>query len=198
MLDNFGHIDDYYSLLKKEYEFLRNKYELTPLESFTFKSMRTRPTAFPQIRIAQLATLLHNSHGLFSKIINCEDVGKIRLMFHHNTSEYWQTHYTFGATSERKSKYLGDSSLDIILINTVAPILFIYGKSIDSDEHCERALRFLEMIKPERNSITKRFAKYKMPLENAGDSQAIIQLMREYCELRKCMFCRIGHQVLTK
>lgn len=198
MLDSFEYIDDYYSLLKKEYEFLRNKYELTPLDSFVFKKLRMRPTAFPQIRVAQLAALLHNSHGLFSKIINCEDVGRIRLMFHYNTSEYWQTHYTFGIASERKSKYLGDSSLDIILINTVAPLLFIYGKNIDSEEHCERALRFLEMIKPERNSITKRFAKYKMPLENAGNSQAIIQLMREYCELRKCMYCRIGHQMLTK
>jgi len=197
MLDDMKTDDDYFSLLSKEYSFLRNKYELNPLESYIFRSLRTRPTAFPQIRIAQLAALLHNSHGLFSKIINCEDLGRIRLMFHINASEYWQTHYTFGTASERKSKYLGDASLDIILINTVAPLLFIYGKSIDSEIHSERALRFLEMLKPEQNSITKRFARLKMPLNNAADSQAMIQLKREYCEMRKCLFCRIGHQLLT-
>lgn len=197
MLDEEAYIDDYYSLLKKEYEFLKNKYDLAPLESYTFRKLRSRPTAFPHIRIAQLAALLHHSHGLFAKIIGCEDIGRIRLLFHHNASEYWQTHYIFGGTSSRKSKYLGDASLDIILINTVAPILFIYGRSIDSEEHCERALQFLESIKPERNSITKRFAKYRMPLNNAADSQAMIQLMREYCELRKCLYCRIGHKMLA-
>lgn len=198
MLDNVKVQDDYFSLLKKEYEFLKNKYDLKPLDSYIFKSMRSRPTAFPQIRIAQLASLLHSSHGLFSKITACDDIGRIRLMFHVNASEYWQTHYAFGVTSERKSKYLGDSSLDILLINTVAPILFIYGKSIDNETLCERALKFLEMLKPEQNSITKLFAKLKMPLNSAADSQAMIQLKREYCELRKCLFCRIGHQLLVE
>ncbi len=198
MLDNVKVEDDYFSLLKKEYEFLKNKYDLKPLDSYIFKSMRSRPTAFPQIRIAQLASLLHSSHGLFSKITACDDIGRIRLMFHVNASEYWQTHYAFGVTSERKSKYLGDSSLDILLINTVAPILFIYGKSIDNEALCERALKFLEMLKPEQNSITKLFAKLKMPLNSAADSQAMIQLKREYCELRKCLFCRIGHQLLVE
>lgn len=197
MLDNLKVNDDYYSLLQKEYAFLKNKYELNPLESYVFKSLRTRPTAFPQIRIAQLAALLQSSHGLFSKITACDDVGRIRLMFHVNTSEYWQTHYAFGVSSERKTKYLGDASLDIILINTVAPILFIYGRTVDSEIHRERALHFLEILKPERNLITKRFEKLKMPLNNAADSQAMIQLKREYCELRKCLFCRVGHQLLT-
>lgn len=196
MLENMNVNDDYLSLLQKEYQFLRNKYELNPLESCIFKSMRSRPTAFPQIRIAQLASLLHSSHGLFSRIINCDDIGRIRLMFHVNASEYWQTHYTFGATSERKSKYLGDASLDIILINTVVPLLFIYGKQMDSELHCDRALRFLEMLRPEQNSITRRMAKLGLPLNNAADSQAMIQLKREYCEQKKCMFCRIGHQFM--
>lgn len=196
MLDNPDKIDDYYVLLEKEYSFLKNKYDLKPLESYVFKKLRTRPTAFPQIRIAQLAALLHSSQGLFSKIIACEDVGRIRLMFHINASEYWQTHYKFGTASGRKSKYLGDSSLDIVLINTVAPILFTYGKSIDSEDHCERAIRFLETIRPEQNSITKHFSKLRVPLNSAADSQAIIQLKREYCELHKCLFCRVGHRLL--
>ncbi|MDU1889212.1 MAG: DUF2851 family protein [Dysgonomonas sp.] len=196
MLDNTDIKDDYFALLQKEYSFLKNKYELKSLESYTFKMLRMRPTAFPQLRIAQLAALLHSSHGLFSKIISCEDVGRIRLMFHVNASEYWQTHYTFGERSEKKSKYLGDSSLDIVLINTVAPLLFLYGKSINSEEYCERAFKFLEEIKPEKNAITKRFEKLSIPLKNAADSQAMIQLKREYCEVRKCLFCRIGHRVL--
>lgn len=189
--------DKYYQLMQKEYNFLQNKYTLIPLDSFLFKKLRSRPNAFPQIRIAQLAALLYNSEGLFSKITTCEDLGQIRLMFHINASEYWQTHYAFGVESAKKSKYLGDSSLDVILINTVIPMLFSYGKKIGNDKFCERAVSFLESLKPERNSITRDFSRMKLPLKSAADSQAVIQLKKEYCELRKCLFCRIGHQLLV-
>ena len=197
MLTDCNKRDEYFDLLQKEYDFLCNKYTLQPLDTLLFKKLRTRPTSLPEIRVAQLAALLHSSQGLFSKIISCEDPGRIRLMFHINASEYWQTHYTFGMASEKKSKYLGDTSLDVILINTVAPILFAYGKKTDNEMLCERAIKFLETLAPEKNSITRDFSKMMVPLRNAADSQAIIQLKREYCELRKCLFCRVGHQFLT-
>lgn len=197
MLEIDKPLDDYHNLLCKEYEFLKGKYDLQPLEKHIFKNMRTRPTAFPQIRVAQLAALLHSSSTLFSKVTSCKDVGQIRLMFHVNASDYWQTHYSFGATSSKKSKYLGESSLDTILINTVAPILFAYGKYLGDEDMCERALHFLEIITAEKNSIIKYFAKLHVPILSAADSQAIIQLKREYCEKRKCLYCRIGHQLLA-
>ncbi|WP_101688426.1 DUF2851 family protein [Dysgonomonas massiliensis] len=198
LLDEVKQSDEYFSRLKQEYDFFKSKFTLRPLESSIFKTMRSRPSAFPQIRVAQLAALLHFTQGLFSKVINCEDMGRIRLMFHVNASEYWQTHYTFGQVSDKKSKYLGDASLDIILINTVAPILFAYGKSINDDTYCERAMRFLETIKAERNTITRQFAGYGIPMNTAFDSQATIQLKKEYCIPRKCFQCRIGHQLLKK
>lgn len=190
--------DDYSNKLQKEYLFLKNKYGLSPLESHLFMKLRVRPSGSPYIRIAQLAMLLHKTHGLFSKIIKCEDIGQIRLLFHENASEYWQTHYTFGEESPRKSKYLGDSSLDIILINTVIPILFAYGKNVGNEDLCDRALLFLERIKPESNFITRDFAAAKIISRNAYDSQALIQLRREYCEKRKCLYCRIGFRMLTE
>lgn len=196
MLDITDTPDDYYRKLQKEYEFLSNKYNLKPIDTLLFKSMRNRPSAFPQIRIAQLAKLLHNSQGLFSKIIACKDPGRIRLMFHINASEYWQTHYNFGTVSEKKSKYLGDSSLDVILINTIAPMLFAYGKKTNDESLCERAIDFLETLNPEKNSITRNFSNMNVMIRNAADSQGAIQLKREYCEQRKCLSCRVGHQFL--
>jgi hypothetical protein len=197
MLTECDKKDEYFNLLQKEYKFLSNKYTLKPLDAFLFKKLRMRPSSLPEIRVAQLAALLHSSQGLFSKIISCEDPGRIRLMFHVNASEYWQTHYSFGIVSDKKSKYLGDASLDVILINTVAPILFAYGKKIENEALCERAIKFLEILAPEKNSITRDFAKMMIPMRNAADSQAVIQMKREYCELKKCLFCRIGHQFLT-
>jgi len=190
--------DDYSRKLFQEYNFLKNKFSLTPLDNIIFNKMRIRPNASPFIRIAQLSKLIQHLQGLFSRIIAFEDLGKIRLMLHQNASEYWQTHYVFGEESLRKSKYLGDSSLDIILINTVVPLLFAYGKKTENEILCERALSFLEQIKPESNFITRNFAMAKVQSRNAYDSQALIQLRREYCDKRKCLFCRVGYKLLSE
>jgi hypothetical protein len=33
---------------------------------------------------------------------------------------------------------------------------------------------------------------------HAGDSQALIQLRKAYCDKKKCVFCRIGHKLLAQ
>lgn len=190
--------DNYFETIQKEYLFLKNKYDLSPLDKSIFKKLRIRPASSIYIRLAQLAQLIQNIQGLFSKIMTCTDIGQIRLLLHQETSVYWHTHYTFGEESPSKRKFIGDLSLDVLIINTVVPLLFSYGKKIDNQDLIDRAISFLENIKSESNSIIKQFANYGLNAENASQSQAIIQLKREYCEKRKCLFCRIGYQFLNE
>lgn len=190
--------DEYFRQLQQEYQFLRAKYNLSPLDSFLFKKLRVRPTGSPYLRIAQLARLCQAIPGLFSMILETEDVGKIRLHFHVNASEYWQTHYSFKDKSPPKGKYIGDSSLDVILINTVAPLLFAYGAKTASEGCQSKATAFLETLRPESNSIVKQFLLAGLRVRSAYDTQAFIQLKREYCDRRKCLFCRIGHRMLRE
>jgi hypothetical protein len=35
-----------------------------------------------------------------------------------------------------------------------------------------------------------------LPVQSAGDSQALIQLKKEYCDKRDCLRCRIGYEYL--
>lgn len=198
MLGDSDGNDDYLLNLKREYQFLRTKYNLKPLDSFLFKKLRVRPTGSPFLRIAQLAKLCQTIPGLFSMILETEDVGKIRLFFHVNASGYWQTHYSFKDQSPQKSKYLGDASLDVILINTVAPVLFAYGLKTGSESYINKATAFLETLRPESNSIVSQFVGAGLNVGSAYDSQALIQLKREYCEKRKCLFCRVGHRLLKE
>ncbi len=190
--------DNYYNELKKEYGFLKGKFNLTPLKPSFFCRLRIRPSGSPYIRIAQLAKLLHTRKNLFSKIRECCDIGQLRLLFHENASEYWQTHYAFGEESPKKSKYLGNSSLDVIIINTVSPILFAFGKKTGNEELCELSLYFLENIKTESNYIIRDFSSAGLKARNAYESQALIQLKKEYCDRRKCLFCRIGFKILSE
>ena len=197
LLEDDTILDDYYLELKKEYQFLRKKYTLKNLDGFLFKSLRVRPQGFPQVRIAQLAAVLQQSKRLFSYILSIEDISLLRRFFHINASEYWQTHYTFNKLSIKRTKFPGNSSINTILINTVVPILFAYGKKNDLEKYCERALEILEELKPETNSIVAEFKKQEINPLNAGDTQALIQLRKEYCNQRKCLYCKIGYQILS-
>lgn len=198
ILEDIGNPDEYTRKLQQEYAFLKNKYHLTPLNKHTFRNLRMRPASSPYIRIAQLATLLQNIQGLFGKVLKSKDLGQIRLLFHVNASEYWQTHYVFGEESPRKNKYIGDASLDVMIINTVVPLIFSYGKKVDDETYIDRAMLFLENLKPESNSIVRQFASYGVPADNAYYTQAIIQLKREYCERKKCLYCRVGFKLLSE
>jgi hypothetical protein len=189
--------DEYFLQLQKEYRFLRSKYSLRPLESYLFKRMRVRPRSFPEMRIAQLAALLQSSGRLFSGILEQEDTGGWMSLFRVSPSVYWHTHYFFGERSPESNGQLGSASRQILLINTVAPMLFAYGRETDTGSYCDKAVQLLESLNPERNTIVSDFRDAGVIARNASDTQALIQLRRAYCDPRKCLFCRIGHALLS-
>ena len=190
--------DEYYRLLQREYAFLRYKFGLNPLDESVFKQLRLRPRSFPQLKIAQLAALWYQCENLFSKILEANTPGEVKSFFRLQPSDYWQTHYQFGHPSQPSTKWLGDRARDILLINTVVPVFFAYGKHHKQTAYCDRASRLLESIQPERNHIVTAFQQGGIAVRNAGDTQALIQLKREYCEKRKCLYCRIGFRLLKR
>jgi hypothetical protein len=188
--------DSYFLSLCREYEFLRKKYHLEPIEGFLFKKLRTRPVNFPHIRIAQAAAVWINRDMLFSEVLEAEETERVRSFFKAPPSGYWMTHYHFGHASPLRKKTIGKNAADIILINTVVPMLFAYGKQKNQPDCCDKALRFLEELPPERNHLVTVFEKAGLSPANAGDTQALIQLRREYCDRKKCLYCRIGFRMI--
>ncbi|MDI9603714.1 MAG: DUF2851 family protein [Bacteroidota bacterium] len=189
--------DDYYLKLREEYRFLKAKYSLKSLKSTPFKRLRVRPRSFPELRIAQMASLLHSSGRLFSVILKEETYDGMLSHFQTEPSGYWKSHFAFGKASKDTPKRMGKGSIEGIVINTVAPILFAYGTSLSDVTYRERAINFLELTKPEKNATVKAFEKGGVTPRNGADSQALIQLAREYCDKRKCFYCRIGHTLLS-
>lgn len=190
--------DEYYLQLKKEYKYLSHLFELKPMDVSLWRFLRLRPTNFPHIRLAQLACLYHRSYGLLSQIMEAETLQKVRAILKGGTSEYWLTHYTFGGISPSRPKTLSDSSLDLLTINTVVTFLYAYGLHKGNEEHCTRASAFLEELKAEYNYITRMWDNCGLKAANAGDSQALIQLKKEYCDKKKCLYCRIGYEYLRR
>lgn len=190
--------DGYYLRLKKEYTYLQHKFGLIPMDASLWRFLRLRPANFPHIRIAQLACLYHRAYGLLSRIMETETLQGVRDILKGGTSEYWLTHYTFGGSSPSRPKTLSNTSLDLLIINTVVTFLYAYGLHKGNRVLCARAGSFLEELKAENNYITRMWEQCGMKASNTADSQALIQLKKEYCDKKKCLYCRIGYEYLKR
>lgn len=191
-------MDSYYNQLCTEYAFLSNKFQLTPMEKESWKLFRIRPQNFPYRRIAMLAQFIEGGFRMMNRILEAEGEKEMRALFKVELSGYWTKHYTFGKPNERATATLSRSSIDIILINTVAPLLYAYGELTGNYEMTDKAIKLLESLRAENNSIVSHFVAYGIDCPDALTSQALVQLKREYCDARKCIYCKIGHHLLSK
>jgi len=190
--------DEYVKKLTGDYLHFKNKYNLNPVRGFLWKFLRLRPVNFPTIRIAQFASLINKSTHLLSKIVESDNIVQIEKLFETATSEYWKTHYHFGKISKIKNKELGKESVKTIIINSVAPFLYLYGKNTGKEYLRESALAILCNLSVEKNSIVERWNALGIASNNSFDSQALIQMKKEYCDKKKCLQCNIGNIIITK
>ena len=189
--------DEYPKLLQREYRFLQKKYNLQPVPTPVL-FLRMRPGNFPTIRLAQLAMLIYQSSHLLSKILETEKLGDLRTLFGVTANDFWHYHYTFRQASAYKKKSVGADTINNLVINTLVPVLFSYGVYHKEDKYKNKALRWLEELPEENNSITAEFVKAGINNSSAYDSQALIELKNEYCNQKKCLDCAVGNSLLRE
>ena len=188
--------EDYPKLLQREYLFLKKKYDLQPVPS-PLMFMRMRPSNFPTVRLAQLAMLIHDTVHFFSKVKAAPSLKEIKDCLNVTANDYWHYHYVFDERSSFKTKNLGTQMIDNIFINTIIPVLFAYGHYQDEEDHKYKAIKWLEEIKAEKNTVTKGFESLGIENKSAFDSQALLQLKNEYCSKKRCLYCSIGNKLLN-
>ena len=189
--------DGYFARLRNEYLYLAHKFDMKPMNSSMWKFLRLRPQNFPHIRISQLANLYYEQRAGLSQLMDCTTVEELRKLLSSHVTPYWESHYTFGSVSPRNEKRLGRGSLNLLLINTAIPMLFAMGRHKQKEELCDRAFDLLEKLKPENNHIIRMWQQCGLEVQSAGDSQALIQLKREYCDRKDCLRCRFGYEYLS-
>ena len=190
--------DEYTRNLANEYSFQKTKYGLSPIAESMWKRSKMHPTNFPETRLAQFAALMQNFQILIDDILN----GRFNTKFFDNlkTSEYWETHFSLGEPSSKsKATGLGQQAIDTILINTVIPFSYIYGKTTNPNFDSEKIIDMLRTVKAEDNRETRAFAGiHRMENNNAFDSQAMLNLKKNYCDHKLCLNCNIGFQIMKK
>jgi hypothetical protein len=173
-----------YQRLQPIFKHLQKKYELQVLNADMWKFSRTRPANFPTERLLQFAALVYTSSHLFSKVLDCETAHDLKKLYDHKLD--------FGT----KKISMGEESVYLLLINSVLPFVFWFGKHQHKEELSERALLWYEQLPAEKNAITRQFTSLGLTAKNAADGQAYIQLKNEYCTSYKCLNCSIGYQSL--
>lgn len=188
--------EDYPLLLKREFTVMKSKFNLLVMPVERWRFMRMRPVSFANIRLAQLAQMIHRNGCLFSKIKESQNATEAKRLFNVKASEYWDTHYRFEVPSKPQPKHLGEGTAEVLIINAVAPLLFCYGKFHKDESYCEKALRFLEELAAEDNTIVRHFNAIGMNAHNAMQTQALLHLYNLYCKQKRCLECRIGNVLL--
>lgn len=188
--------DEYYRSLIREFRILSRKYSITPIHGWLWKFSRLRPVNFPTVRISQLAAMLSVAGGLFSRILEADNIRQMRELFEVTSSSYWNDHYIFGKKSKIIPKATGLQAAELLLVNAVIPVIFSYGLFSGKNEICGKALDFLEGLHPESNTLIEDWKKSGLEAASAFDSQALIHLRDEYCRKRRCLECRIGSNII--
>ena len=190
--------EGYFAKLRNEYLYLAHKFSMKPMDFKIWRFLRLRPQNFPHIRISQLANLYYQQKAGLSQLVACETIEQLKQVLSSQVTPYWETHYTFGSTSSKNEKHLSYGSLNLLMINTAIPMLFAYGRHTSKEVLCDRAFDFLEQLKAENNHIIRMWQQVGLPITTAGDSQALIQLKKEYCDKKDCLRCRFGYEYLKR
>ena len=189
--------DEYQKELRKEYDYLKHKFKLNHIPNNEFSFFRMRPTNFPTIRIAQLVALFHKHQNLFSKLIAIDNLEEFYELFTVVVNPFWQTHYNFESISKKSTKKVTTSFVDLLIINTIIPLKFLFQKSRGEVDE-EFFLVLLKKMKPEKNSIISKFSEIGVSSKNAFDTQALLELKNNYCAPKRCLECAIGNTILKR
>jgi hypothetical protein len=187
--------DEYYLDLQERWKFIKQKHQLKEVYISPIQFFKLRPDNFPTIRLAQLAHLYHVKHNLFSEIIQATSLEELYSNFKNTTSNYWKNHYNFDKESNSKIKKLSTSFIDLLIINTLIPIKFLYAKA-NGKENTEELIDLMSQIKPEKNAIIDKFSFFNVKSKSAFETQSLLQLKNEYCNHKKCLQCTIGLNLL--
>lgn len=188
---------EYIRRLKAEYVFIAHKYGLDRPQFLGWRMGRMRPQNFPHRRLAMLAQMISHGFTIGYDLLNVRSLEQARALFNIQLTGFWSHRYNFGPESTGTPVALSKSSIDTLVINVVAPILHAYGTATGHADMCEIASDILQELPAENNAIIRLYTAAGIPCTDAFTSQALIQLRRNYCEPRKCLYCRIGHRYLA-
>lgn len=193
-LKNIPKEEQYLSELTYQFRHYQHKWNISPLEPQWWKWKMGRPASFPTLKLTQLAELLRQNHSITQLVLN--EASFVKSVMNISLNEFWNDHYLLQRTSVTKEKGISLEFAQRLIINVTVPMMIAYGRYTDDFTWTEKALDILEKLPAEKNRITKVMQESGLYNAHALDSQALIHLKNEYCDLKKCLSCQIGNKII--
>ncbi|MBO5961672.1 MAG: DUF2851 family protein [Alistipes sp.] len=140
----------------------------------------------PVIRLLQLASVLSQHEHLLNDILSCRTRSDVEKLFCSSSVPRWAYRFLSednrtGAITRTKAQMLG--------INVVAQLQIFYSEYTMRSDLDSRGIELLEQLPAESNLFMNRWQKLGIKAENALESQALLQLTKEYCTHLRCDKC---------
>lgn len=190
--------DRYFDTLQSEYDYLKYKYNLVPIPLKVWNLLRLRPQNFPCVRLAQLSECIYRMPELIELLLHDTDVSLLRGISLFEPNDYWKSHLHFGRASPTRPRKIGQQAFNLLVVNVVVPVRLAHAAFMGDDTAREQALSLLESCDFENNSITRQYVEAGFPSGHALYSQAILELYKQYCSVKRCANCDIGCLILRR
>ncbi len=190
--------DAHFRRLRKQYHSFMKEYRLESLGRHLWRFFHLRPNNFPTIRLAQMAFLFAEFESFYGLMAGKAGARELSESFRLPASPYWDRHYMFNTPSAYGRKRAGRTFANLLVINGVVPFRYFYGRQKRDPDFADKAFSLLKRIPGEKNRITARWEEMGISADNAFITQGVIHLNNNYCTLKKCLSCRIGHQIISR
>ena len=197
LLDDDVPDDDYFNKLKEEYGYLRGLHAFERV-NIPVLFLRMRPSSFPTVRLAQLATMIHHTAARLRSLIESDSFKTVKRMLGVPADGYWNDHYIFGEVGSMGAKKPGGQMIDNILINAVVPFMFAFGEYHANHEYISRAIEWMHQLRAENNHAIRHYLEMGVGCKSAADTQALLELKLHYCNTRRCLECAVGVDLLQR
>ena len=140
----------------------------------------------PVIRLLQLASVLSQHEYLLNDILACHTRADVEKLFCSSSVPGWA--YRFMAEDSRNGA-ITRTKAQMLGINVVAQLQIFYSEYTMRSDLDSRGVELLEQLPAESNLYLNRWSKLGIKAENALESQALLQLSKEYCSPLRCDKC---------
>lgn len=195
LLDIYGD-DDYLQLLRQEFTHLRAKYNIKPMSATEWQLTNIYPHNHPTLRLTQLAACYFNRDFTMQSALACTTNKAVYQFFGGETSDYWLDNFSVANSRSVMNYRMGHLKSDLLGINLIAPMMFAYSTYTQNEAALNNAIHLQESIVAENNKYTKPWSMAGFEMRNAFESQALIQLSKEYCSRLRCEECPLSQQLL--
>ena len=191
LLDIYGD-DDYLRLLREEFSHLAAKYNIMPMMAGEWRLTGIYPHNHPTLRLTQLAACILNRDFTMQSALAAKTSSAVYNLFGGETSDYWLSNFIPQNTHSVTTYRMGHLKSDLLGINLIAPMMHAYSAYTRNSNTANEAIHLLESIAAESNKFTKPWSMAGLGIANAFESQALIQLSKEYCSTLRCERCPLG------